>query len=73
MELMRIGEGNGNPLQYSCLGNPLDRGVWWATRYSPWGSKRVRHDLATKQKEAIQTQKLKLIKKRFKMWPWQIY
>ena len=25
------GEGNGNPLQYSCLGNPIDRGVWWAT------------------------------------------
>ena len=24
------GEGNGNPLQYSCLGNPRDRGVWWA-------------------------------------------
>ena len=23
-------EGNGNPLQYSCLGNPTDRGVWWA-------------------------------------------
>ena len=25
------GKGNGNPLQYSCLGNPTDRGVWWAT------------------------------------------
>ena len=25
-----IGEGNGNPLQYSCLENPMDRGVWWA-------------------------------------------
>ena len=25
------GEGNGDPLQYSCLGNPMDRGVWWAT------------------------------------------
>ena len=24
------GEGNGNPLQYSCLGNPMDRGAWWA-------------------------------------------
>ena len=23
--------GNGNPLQYSCLENPVDRGVWWAT------------------------------------------
>ena len=25
------GEGNGNPFQYSCLGNPMDRGAWWAT------------------------------------------
>ena len=25
------GEGNGNPLQYSCLENPMDRGTWWAT------------------------------------------
>ena len=25
------GEGNGNPLQYSCLDNPMDRGPWWAT------------------------------------------
>ena len=24
-------EANGNPLQYSCLGNPMDRGAWWAT------------------------------------------
>ena len=27
------GEGNGNPLQYSCLRNPRDRGAWWATVY----------------------------------------
>ena len=25
------GEGNGNLLQYSCLGNPMNRGAWWAT------------------------------------------
>ena len=25
------GEGNGNPLQHSCLGNPMDRGAQWAT------------------------------------------
>ena len=25
------GEGNSNPLQYSCLENPIDRGTWWAT------------------------------------------
>ena len=27
------GEGNGNPLQYSCLENPMDRGAWWAAIY----------------------------------------
>ena len=27
------GEGNGNPLQYSCLENPRDRGAWWAAVY----------------------------------------
>ena len=27
------GEGNGNPLQYSCLGNPMGRGAWQATVY----------------------------------------
>ena len=27
------GKGNGNPLQYSCLGNPMVRGAWWATVY----------------------------------------
>ena len=25
-----LGKGNGNPLQYSCLGNLMDRGAWWA-------------------------------------------
>ena len=30
--------GNSNPLQYSCLENPMDRGVWQAI-YSPWGCK----------------------------------
>ena len=25
------GEGNGNPAQYSCLENPMDRGAWWVT------------------------------------------
>ena len=39
------GEGNSNPLQYSCLENPMDRGAWQATVY---GIARVGHDLATK-------------------------
>ena len=39
------GEGNSNPLQYSCLENPMERGAWGATVH---GVARVRHDLATK-------------------------
>ena len=31
--LLRIGEGNGNPLQCSCLENPRDKGAWWAAVY----------------------------------------
>ena len=30
---MCVGEVNGNPLQYSCLENPMDRGAWWAAVY----------------------------------------
>ena len=41
-------EGNGNPLQYSCLENTKDRGAWQATVH---GVARVGHDLATKEKE----------------------
>ena len=40
------GEGNGNPLQYPCLENPMDRGTCQATVYRV---ARVRHDLATKR------------------------
>ena len=39
------GEGNGNPLQDSCLENPMDRGAWWATVH---GSQRAGQDLVTK-------------------------
>ena len=34
------GKGNSNPLQYSCLRNPIDRGAWWATVHGvakEWG------------------------------------
>ena len=39
------GEGNGNPLQYSYLENPMDRRPWWAAVH---GVVRIGHDLATK-------------------------
>ena len=35
------GKRHSNPLQYSCLENPMDRGAWWAT---VMGSQRVGHD-----------------------------
>ena len=42
---------NGNPLQYSCLGNPMDRSAWQATVREVT---RVGHDLAIKQKKQQQ-------------------
>ena len=44
------GEGNGNPLQYSCLEIPIDREAWLATVH---GVTRVGHDLATKPPPSI--------------------
>ena len=41
-------EGNCNPLQYSCLENPMDRGAWRAIVH---GVARVGHDLATKERD----------------------
>ena len=43
------GEGNGNPLQYSCLENPMDRGAWQATVH---GVARARHNLVTRETES---------------------
>ena len=43
------GEGNGNPLQDSCLGNSTDRGAWQATVYGVT----KRHDQATKQQQQL--------------------
>ena len=53
------GEGNGNPLQYSCLENPMDRGAWWAIVQ---GATRVGHDLVTKPPPPPQEKKKKTIK-----------
>ena len=44
------GEENGNPLQYSCLRNPMDRGAWQDTVHG-WGHERVGHDQATKPQQ----------------------
>ena len=46
------GAGNGNPLQYSCLENPMDGGAWQATVHR---ATRVRHNLATKPPPPVHT------------------
>ena len=54
-------EGNGNPLQYSCLENPMSKGTWQATVH---GVARVRHNLATKpSKELFKSSKSRLEQK----------
>ena len=50
------GEGNGNPLQYSCLGNLMDRGAWWAMVHD---NARVRHDLAVNNNKGNNTAEIK--------------
>ena len=46
------GEGNVNPLQFSCLGNTMERGTWRAIVY---GVTKQSHDLVTKQKQQVST------------------
>ena len=45
--LSLIGEGNGNPLQYSCLENSLDGGAWWATVHGVMKSRTRLSDFTT--------------------------
>ena len=51
------GGGNDNPLQYSCLKNPMDRGAWWATVH---GVARAGHDKCYKHMCSSSTTLLKL-------------
>ena len=53
--LSSIGEGNGNPLQYSCLENPRDEGGWWAAIYGVAQSRTrlKRLSSSSSKKEAI--------------------
>ena len=59
------GEGNGKPLQYSCLENPIDRGAWQTTVL---GVARLRHDLATKQQQHTQDPSIFSKMLRFPSW-----
>ena len=52
------GEGNGNPLQYSCLENPRDRGAWWASVYwvAQSRTRLTRLNSSSSSKHSIQAQ-----------------
>ena len=54
-------EGNSNPLQYSCLGNPMDRGAWWVTVH------RVTVELATAEHAHTHHLRAKKLSKPAKM------
>ena len=60
------GEGNGNPLQYSCLENPMDRGACWATVH---GVARIKHDLVTKAPLRPTRESQELSGEEIKRWP----
>ena len=48
------GEGNGTPLQYSCLENPMDGGAWWATVYAVAESDKTKQVTHTKhERESV--------------------
>ena len=49
------GGGNGNPLQYSCLENPMDRGAWWATVHGVSKSQTERACTQTQEKPSKQS------------------
>ena len=53
------GEGNGNPLQYSCLENPMDGGAWWATVHGVTKSQTRLSDFASNIKEKKTEEALK--------------
>ena len=58
-----IGEGNGNPLQYSCLANPRDRGAWWAAVYGVAQSRTRLKRLSSSNHSSILVWKI----------PWSVY
>ena len=51
-----IGEGNGNPLQCSCLENPRDRGAWWAALYGVAQSRTQLRRLSSSSRNSLRFQ-----------------
>ena len=60
------GEGHGNPLQHSCLENPVDRGAWWATVH---GVRRVGLDWAQTHSRVAEPDTIKATKRVCKHVP----
>ena len=59
------GEGNGKPLQESCLGNPMDGGAWWATVH---GVARIGHNLVIKPQGKRHSESVEVWKKTKELW-----
>ena len=67
------GEGNGNPLQYSCLGNPMDREAWWATVHGVAKSQAWLRDLTFTKIVISKIEREKLLSSaRLSATPWTI-
>ena len=62
-----LGEGNGNPLQYSCLGNPMERGAWWATAH---GVRKSQTQLKQLSMSPLSKCYVVRIGNRSPKWPW---
>ena len=62
-----LGEGNGNPLQYSCLDNPMDRGAWWATVHGNAKSQTWLSDQTTTNPHLFRKQEIGGLKKGAKL------
>ena len=67
-----IGEGNGNPLQCSCLENPRDRGAWWALRKEVKLCSLGRTHVFSIKGHRIKILNLKAIRSLFPYWPTQL-
>ena len=53
------GEGNGYPLQYSCLGNPMDREAWWATAHGVTKESDMTKGLSNKKSKSVKLSRVR--------------
>ena len=58
-----FGEGNGNPLQYSCLETPMDRGAWWAAVHGAAQSRTRLKRLSSSSSSSSQEKMKELLRK----------